>query len=347
MEEKRIFRTAETDIHFNLATEKYLIEAFNPASTVLFLWQNSPTVVIGRYQNPWEECKLGNLEKDGVTLARRCSGGGAVYQDLGNICFTLITPVEKANKAKNFTVVLKALESMGIKAQLSGRNDILVEGRKVSGSAFQTTCGRFCHHGTMLISTDLTKLPNYLTPNQKKLENHGVKSVSSRVAKLSDFLPSATTELFATCMAEAFNEVFREATEFSKQCPIEFITKEKLMDYPEFRQSFETFSSKAWNFGKCPTFTDKLSGRLPCGVVTFYLTVKKGCITAASVSTDALQAQGLDQSLEELEKTLVGLPYEASEINQVADKITDKKIAHDFVCDSLRLLASLIIRERT
>ena len=334
MDEKRIFMTTETDIHFNLATEKYLIEEFNPDSTVLFLWKNSPTVVIGRYQNPWEECRLSLMEKDGVTLARRCSGGGAVYQDLGNICFTFITPAENANKVKNFDLVLRALDIMGIKAQLSGRNDILVEGRKVSGSAFQTTHGRFCHHGTMLITTDLTKLPNYLTPNQHKLESHGVKSVTSRVANLSEFLPSATTEMFASCMAKAFDE----------QCSIETITKEKMKSYPSLRQSFETFSSKEWNLGKCPTFTDKLTGKLSDGVISFYLTVKKGVIVDVSVSSDTLYS--LD--FEELKRTLIGTSYEASEICKKADEREDKiKIAHDFVCDSLRLLASLIIKERT
>ena len=356
MEENRIFLAKETNIHFNLATEKYLIESFNPDSNVLFLWKNSPTVVIGRYQNPWEECRLESMRKDGVALARRCSGGGAVYQDLGNICFTIITPAKKANKAKNFEVVLRALELMGLEANLSGRNDILVDGKKISGSAFQTTCGRFCHHGTMLISTNLTRLSQYLTPNQHKLESHGVKSVSSRVANLTEFLPSATTELFASCIAQAFNGIFGEALSatLQEQCSIEEVSKEKLEVYPLLRQSFATFSSNEWNFGKCPTFTDKLSGRTSSGLVTFYLTVKKGSITKAFVSTDALQTQDSDQALEQelgtLTTILVGLPYNAIEIREVAeaaDRAADKKIAHGFVCDCLRLLATLITNERT
>lgn len=332
MEEKRIFLTQETDIHFNLATEKYLIEDYNPDSTVLYLWKNNPVVVIGRYQNPWEECCLKALQKDNVCLARRCSGGGAVYQDLGNICFTIITPVKKANKENNFKLVLRALELMGIKAVLSGRNDVLVEGKKVSGSAFQTTCGRFCHHGTMLVSSDLTKLPTYLTPNQQKLESHGVKSVSSRVAKLTEFLPSATTDLFASCLIKAFDEYYGE------QCPVEVITKEKIADYPKIRQSFELFSSNQWNLGKSPTFTVKHTGRLSYGMVTFYLTIKKGLITEATVSTDVLLTEGV----QELSQSLVGLPYASTEIASAAAS-EDKKIAHSFVCDSLKLLSSLII----
>ncbi len=333
MEEKQIFITAETDIYFNLATEKYLIEEYDPESTVLYLWKNKPVVVIGRYQNPWDECNLEQMKKDGVALARRYSGGGAVYQDLGNICFTFISPVKKADKSKNFELVLKALEMMGIQAQLSGRNDILVEGKKVSGSAFQTTHGRFCHHGTMLVSTDLTKLPLYLTPDLQKLESHGVKSVSSRVANLSDFSPLATTDLFAFCLSKVFNE----------QCPINIINMEKIELYPSIKQSFENFSSKEWTFDKCPTFTDKITGKLTknsvSSMITFYLTVKKGVITEASVASDSLFNNGFEL----LEKEIIGLPYEAFAISKKADEI---KNAHSFVCDCLHLLAKLIKEER-
>ncbi len=326
---RHIFVTKETDIHFNLATEKYLIENYDPDSTILFLWKNSPTVVIGRYQNPWEECRLSLMEKDSVALARRCSGGGAVYQDLGNICFTIICPAQEADKEKNFEKVLKALEMMGIKATLSGRNDVLVDGRKVSGSAFQTTQGRFCHHGTMLISTNLSKLPDYLTPNEHKLQSHGVKSVASRVANLTEFVPNATTDLFASCMAKAFDE----------QCPVEVISEEKLGLYPQLKQSFETFSSREWNLGKSPKFTNKLSGRFSGGVVSFYMTVEKGVITQVSIASDALSTQGVEM----LPQYIIGLKYDAPVVEKRAievEKMDIKEVA--FISGALRLLSSLI-----
>ncbi len=326
---RHIFVTKETNIHFNLATEKYLIEHYDPNSTILFLWKNSPTVVIGRYQNPWEECRLRLMENDSVSLARRCSGGGAVYQDLGNICFTIICPAEEANKAKNFEMVLNALKMMGVEATLSGRNDVLVDGRKVSGSAFQTTQGRFCHHGTMLISTNLSKLPDYLTPNEHKLQSHGVKSVASRVANLTEFVPKATTDLFASCMAKAFDE----------QCPIEVISEEKLGMYPELKQSFEIFSSKDWNLGKSPKFTNKLSGRFSDGVVSFYLTVEKGVITQVSIASDALSTQGVEM----LPQYLIGLKYDAPVIEKRANEIEEMDIKEvAFISGALRLLSSLI-----
>ena len=327
MDKRHIFVTTETNIHFNLATEKYLIENYDADSSILFLWKNSPTVVIGRYQNPWEECKLSLMEKDNVVLARRCSGGGAVYHDLGNICFTLIGPTDKANKAKNFEMVLRALSLMGVSASLSGRNDVLVDGRKISGSAFQTTHGRFCHHGTMLVSTNLSKLSDYLTPNQHKLESHGVKSVASRVANLTEFIPSATTEQFAQCMAKAFDE----------QCSIETISKEKIELYPEIRTFFETFSSKDWNFGRSPKFTNKLGGRFSGGVVSFYLTVNKGLITEASVASDSLSTS----AVKALPQYLLSLKYDASEIEKKATELEAEEIKDaTFISGALRLLAS-------
>ena len=329
---RHIFVTTGTNIHFNLATEKYLIENFDPESTILFLWKNSPTVVIGRYQNPWEECRLSVMEKDKVALARRCSGGGAVYQDLGNICFTIICPAQQADKTKNFEIVLKTLAMMGNEATVSGRNDVLVDGRKVSGSAFQTTQGRFCHHGTMLISTNLSKLPDYLTPNEHKLQSHGVKSVASRVANLTEFSPNATTDLFASCMAKAFDE----------QCPVEVVSEEKMGLYPELRQSFEVFSSKDWNLGKSPKFTNKLSGRFSGGVVSFYLTVEKGIITKASIASDALSTEGVEC----LPEYLIGLKYDAIDIKKKADEIEKMDIKEvAFISGALRLLSDLIEKD--
>jgi len=346
MENSYIFISQEHDIHFNLAFEKYLIEEFDKKSNILFLWQNSPVVVIGRYQNPWEECKLQEMSKDKVSLARRCSGGGAVYQDLGNICFTIITPLERSNKALNFSIVLNALKRMSIDASLSGRNDIIVNEKKVSGSAFQTTGGRFCHHGTMLVSTNLLKLSSYLTPNKHKLESHGVKSVQSRVANLSEFYPQATTEEFALCMQRCFSEEFGAQknnlqskgfetleNKVSKQCPITLISKKQIEEIPALGPSFEKFSSKEWNFGRSPTFTNKLSGRIDTGAFTFYVVVKKGQITSASIVSDTLEIEQIG----ELEKEILGLPYDALEIRKKANATKDI-----FISKALALLAKLL-----
>ncbi|UKI19042.1 MAG: hypothetical protein L6V89_08115 [Oscillospiraceae bacterium] len=139
----------------------------------LYLWQNRNTVVIGRNQNPWRECNMEAIRRDGVTLVRRSSGGGAVFHDDGNLNFTFIAPKELYNLEKQLSVVLRALESFGLHAEFSGRNDILLDGRKFSGNAFSHSHGISMQHGTLLIKTDMTRLAKYLSPSQAEAERKG------------------------------------------------------------------------------------------------------------------------------------------------------------------------------
>jgi lipoate-protein ligase A len=137
---------------------------------VLFLWRNADTVVIGRAQNPWKECNTRRMEEDNVRLARRSSGGGAVFHDLGNTCFTFMAGKPEYDKTVS-TIVLAALNSLGVTAEASGRNDLVVKtaggDRKVSGSAYRETMDRGFHHGTLLLNADLSRLANYLNPDRK------------------------------------------------------------------------------------------------------------------------------------------------------------------------------------
>lgn len=153
---------------------------------VLFLWRNADTVVIGRAQNPWKECNTRRMEEDHVRLARRSSGGGAVFHDLGNTCFTFMAGKPEYDKTVSTAIVLAALNSLGVTAEASERNDLVVKtdsgDRKVSGSAYRETMDRGFHHGTLLLNADLSRLANYLNPDQKKLQAKGITSVRGRVA---------------------------------------------------------------------------------------------------------------------------------------------------------------------
>ncbi|MFA6904802.1 MAG: lipoate--protein ligase family protein, partial [Sphaerochaeta sp.] len=155
-----IYLATSHDCAANLAGEAYMLTL--EYDHILFLWVNDPCIVIGRYQNPFSECNLKNMEEHNVQLVRRQSGGGAVYHDRGNLCFTLIGNKETTTKEENFSLVLKALANLGLHCELSGRNDILLDGKKISGNAFQTTATKFCHHGTLLVSSDLSVMSNYL-----------------------------------------------------------------------------------------------------------------------------------------------------------------------------------------
>lgn len=179
----RLLISDSYDPWFNLAVEECIFRQMPATQRVLFLWRNADTVVIGRAQNPWKECNTRRMEEDNVRLARRSSGGGAVFHDLGNTCFTFMAGKPEYDKTISTSIVLNALNALGVSAEASGRNDLVVktaEGdSKVSGSAYRETKDRGFHHGTLLLNADLSRLANYLNPDKKKLAAKGITSVRS------------------------------------------------------------------------------------------------------------------------------------------------------------------------
>ena len=173
------------DVYRNQAIEKTLFD-LSGDEVVFYLWQNENAVVIGKHQDALSECDYNAFIADGGKVARRISGGGAVYHDRGNLNFTFIAPVKYYDLIKQMKVVTDALKSFGIQASLSGRNDVEVSGRKISGNAFYFHEGKKLHHGTLLIDVDTEKIKKYLTPNAVKLSKKGVKSVESRVVNLTE-----------------------------------------------------------------------------------------------------------------------------------------------------------------
>ncbi|MCI9448568.1 MAG: lipoate--protein ligase family protein [Lachnospiraceae bacterium] len=189
-----------TDPYWNLAMEEALFEYADEETTILFLWQNDHTIVIGRNQDAYIECKVDQFLADGGQLARRRSGGGAVYHDLGNLNFSIICLEAAAKKTEYQQLVAKTLEYFGLEVLFNGRNDLLVFDKKFSGNAFYTNGRILCQHGTILVNTDIKKMDCYLTPNEEKLNRNYVKSVASRVVNLSSFSPELTVEKIQQAM---------------------------------------------------------------------------------------------------------------------------------------------------
>lgn len=204
----RLLISDSYDPWFSLAVEECIFRQMPATQRVLFLWRNADTVVIGRAQNPWKECNTRRMEEDNVKLARRSSGGGAVFHDLGNTCFTFMAGKPEYDKSVSTAIVVNALNQLGIKAEASGRNDLVVatpEGeKKVSGSAYRETMDRGFHHGTLLLSADLGRLANYLNPDRKKLQAKGIASVRGRVTNLNEFLPGITHQQICDAVTECF-----------------------------------------------------------------------------------------------------------------------------------------------
>ena len=211
---KFLYSSNSFNIYENLATEEILIDYVqslkkdNGESVYgLFLWQSDNTIVIGRNQNIYKECDFHVVKKKNITIARRKTGGGAVYQDKGNLNFTFIATNDIYDKDLNFQIIIKALEKLGIKAELSGRNDIMVGDKKFSGNAFRKTRNVSLHHGTLLVSTNIELADKCLTPSKYKLKRHGVESVKSRIVNLSNLI-DLNTETLKDLIRQTFWEHF-------------------------------------------------------------------------------------------------------------------------------------------
>ena len=264
----------------NLAKEEYLFNTLPKDSAILYLWQNANTVVIGKNQNPYIECNLDELKKDNVKLARRSSGGGAVFHDLGNLNFTFIAGKEDYSVERNMEVIKLACSMAGIKAEISGRNDILADGRKFSGNAFYNSGGKAFQHGTLMLFADTQKMQKYLTPPKAKLQAKGVKSVRSRVVNLTELCPSLDPGKMKEYMIKAFEEKYNMKAEYIN-----------LSDNEDVKKLTEKYGNKGFLYCETPPFTIYYEDYFPWGSIRVELNVVKGKIETATVYTDALETE--------------------------------------------------------
>jgi len=248
-----------TDPAFNLALEE-LIAAEYP-SEVVMLWRNAPAIIVGRNQNTEAEINAEAVRERGIKVVRRITGGGAVYHDLGNINYTIAANGRQLDQeafARNAEIIINVLRTMGIDARFHGRNDILVDGRKISGSAKSVLTDRTLFHGTLLFDADLTVLSQVLTPDEEKIRSKGIKSVRSRVANLKEYLPDLTSDEFMANLGTGLLRLMQldEVT----PVPADLIVKaEKLAD--------EKYRQWQWNFGTLIAYSYRHRERFSCGSV--------------------------------------------------------------------------------
>lgn len=267
------------DPHENLAIEQVLLESTKAGCCTLYLWQNRNTVVIGRNQNAWKECRTALLEAEGGTLARRLSGGGAVYHDLGNLNFTFLLPSGDYDLDRQLAVIQAACALCGVETERSGRNDLLADGRKFSGNAFYHHAGQSYHHGTLLVNVDRERMGRYLCPSEAKLNAKGVDSVRSRVVNLCELQPKLTVEQLKIALLEAFGTVYGLPIE-----PVESnaIPMDRVRELTLRNRSWE------WNYGQRLPFDFACERRFPWGEIRIELQVENGIVRHAGVYTDAM-----------------------------------------------------------
>lgn len=317
MSKTRILISDSTNPWFNLAVEDTIFRSMPSDQRVLFLWRNADTVVIGRAQNPWRECKTERMDQDNVKLARRQTGGGAVFHDLGNTNFTFMAAKPEYDKEVSTNIVLSALTKLGINGVANGRNDLVIEDesgiKKFSGSAYRETIDRGFHHGTLLLSADLTRLADYLNPDQKKLQAKGITSVKSRVINLNTVKPDIDHHQVCEAIMQAYQEYYDEVV------TAEYISPEHFHDLPNFTEKFAMQKSWDWNFGQTPPFTHRMDERFAWGGVDVYLDIEKGNVREAKIFSDMLDPYPMEQ----LALRLTNQGYNKASIEPCIDSVTN------------------------
>lgn len=313
----RIYISRENDPYFNIAAEYDLLRKGDKEVT-LFLWQNQPCVVIGRNQNLYAESNVKYLEKNGIIPVRRFSGGGAVYQDLGNFNFTFITKEEKMDQDGFIKVVKNALLSQGISCSFGGRNDLIYNGKKISGHASYTEDGNHMYHGTMMVHVNLEKLEKSLTPSFLKLHSKGIHSVKSRVINLSQINKTITGESVKKALINEFNK------EYKKDSIIEFIDKGNWKPH-----CFNKIKQDKWIYGETPDFDIQVEKKLSLGNVTITSKIEEGLIKDIKIYTDSL----LVIDCKKIEQKLIGTLYEEKKIfEKIEGHLLNFSISNDKIC---------------
>ncbi|HEU4563253.1 MAG TPA: lipoate--protein ligase [Gemmatimonadaceae bacterium] len=292
-----------TDARLNLALEEYALRHFRGEEGeegYLLFYVNDPAIIVGRNQNTVEEIDAGVVAERGIQVVRRMSGGGAVYHDRGNLNFSFITPYapERFNRYDLVTrPVVEVLRDLGVPAELSGRNDIVVDGRKISGNAQFAAEGRMFSHGTLLFDSKLDDVARALRPKPGKVESKGAKSVRSRVANIREFLaePMPLDELRLRILARMFGDDVAASTRV--------LTPEEWRGVREL--AARKYGAWEWNYGESPAFTLRRAHRYATGEVDVRLEVERGRIGSVQIRGDFLGREPVS----ELERRLVGVAH--------------------------------------
>lgn len=320
----RIVRTGSTDCRVNLAKEWALLCAPPSEDRELFLWRNRRVVVVGKNQSPAAECDLSFLARHRIQLARRPTGGGAVFQDLGNTCWTFLSP--RPEVEHNNAVILEALRSLGADAAVSGRNDILVGARKVSGAAFRNTPDRSIHHGTMLLSVDLDLMARALTVDSSKLTAKGVASVRSRVTNLRDIVKGVDHDAFCKALETAYERCFGPCIRVEE-------SEESLLRDPVVAEKYALLSSQSWLFPPQLNASFHAKRRFEWGLFDVSVEMAGNKMAGFEVHSDCLTDLPVDRLREFVRRlgTTKADPREIIEALVASDSPKDREVTRE-VC---------------
>ena len=306
----RYLKNPSTNPYYNMAFDEYCLESLPIDEPVFFLWQNKPAVIVGYNQEVNTEVNLDYLKEKGIDLVRRVTGGGAVYHDLENLNYTIVGRSEDLERdyPEYAALMMKALQALGVPATLSGRNDILVDGKKVSGFAKRVCKNRLMVHGTLMYNVDVDVLTHVLNPSTTKLQSKGIASVRSRVTNLCNYLPELSDiQAFKNRLEEILSNNYSDAE--YKLSETDLANIQQLTD--------KKFATWEWNYGRSPKATLVHSARLACGTVEIHLTLAENRIASCRFGGDFLG----NLPASDVEKALTGIPYEINEIRKCLSKL--------------------------
>jgi len=302
----KFIENTSIDPHYNLAFEEYVFRNLDLNEEFVLLWRNEPSIIVGKNQNTVEEINMEYVKDNNINVVRRVTGGGAVYHDLGNLNFSFIAKADSSEKIdfKTYNIpIIKALEKIGVNCQLSGRNDLVIDEKKISGIAQSIIKGRVLNHGTLLFDSKLDTLSKALNVRRDKIESKGVKSVSSRVTNIKPYIKDDIDVLeFKQVLLNNIFDYFNQPVEIYELTDEDRRNIQKMVD--------ERYGTWEWNYGKSPKFNYKGYGRFAGGSVETRLQVENGIIENCKIYGDFFGKVDIAQ----LGAKLHGLKYDIDEV---------------------------------
>ncbi len=300
--------STSTDPCYNLALEEYVFDSLDRSKDYFMLWQNDNAVIVGKYQNTAEEINQAVVDREGIRVVRRLSGGGAVYHDIGNLNYTLIVGQETTPDFdfRLFVLpVIDALTELGVTAGYTGRNDLTIDGKKFSGNAQYAKNGRIMHHGCIMLNTSLEKVQEALNVSPAKIESKSIKSVRSRVTTINEYAPRPIS-------MESFKEVLKKhVLKGRDDGTYELTDADRAAIGRLVRDKYGTWE---WNYGRSPSCSIRRERKYDCGLVCAHMEVEHGQISEVHLSGDFFG----NRDLHELEEALTGLPLDEHLIEQLS-----------------------------
>lgn len=293
------------DTAYNIALEEYAFKQLLDEDQIFLLWINKPSIIVGRHQNTIQEINRDYVREHGIEVVRRISGGGAVYHDLNNLNYTIISK-ENEDRAFDFksfsTPVIKTLEKLGVKAEFTGRNDLEIDGKKFCGNAQAYINGRIMHHGCLLFDVDLSVLSQALQVSKDKFESKGVQSVRARVTNIIDELPEKiTVEDFRDLLLDYMKQEYPDMTEY-------VLLDQQLAEIQALKDS--KFATWDWNYGKSPDYNIRRGTKFPSGKVEIFANVVSSKIQDIKIYGDFFGIEDVTA----VEEILRGVRYERENV---------------------------------